>query len=98
MHRADLVREARSLRKQGLGARRVARRLGLPVSTVRDWHAGKEPKRRRAVEIGDLGADYVYLLGLYLGDGTISAHPRDVYRLRISLDRKYPAIVEECAA
>jgi hypothetical protein len=35
----------------------------------------------------------VYLLGLYLGDGTISAHPRAVYRLRITLDTKYPGII-----
>ena len=33
---------------------------------------------------------FAYLLGLYLGDGLISQHPRDVHRLRIFLDRKYP--------
>jgi hypothetical protein len=41
---------------------------------------------------------YAYLLGLYLGDGCISSAPRDVYRLRIFLDRAYPVVVEECAA
>ena len=41
---------------------------------------------------------YAYLLGLYLGDGTISTGPRDVYRLRIFLDRAYPLIVDECVA
>jgi hypothetical protein len=49
-------------------------------------------------DFGALPCAYVYLLGLYLGDGTISSHPRDVYRLRIFLDKKYPAIVAECAA
>jgi hypothetical protein len=39
----------------------------------------------------------VYLLGLYLGDGTISTHRRDVQKLRITLDVKYPGIVDECA-
>jgi hypothetical protein len=39
---------------------------------------------------------YAYLLGLYLGDGSISTHPRGVYKLRIFLDRKYPEIVGEC--
>ena len=39
---------------------------------------------------------YVYLLGLYLGDGCLAAHRQSVYRLRIFLDLKYPAIVEEC--
>jgi hypothetical protein len=37
----------------------------------------------------------VYLLGVYLGDGCISAHPRGVFRLRIFLDVKYPGIVRE---
>ncbi|HEY5816364.1 MAG TPA: hypothetical protein VIS95_08505 [Solirubrobacterales bacterium] len=35
-------------------------------------------------------------MGLYLGDGSISKHARDVYRLRVFLDRKYPRIVAEC--
>jgi hypothetical protein len=41
---------------------------------------------------------YIYLLGLYLGDGCISKGARDVFRLRIALDVKYPGIVNECAA
>jgi hypothetical protein len=43
------------------------------------------------------GSTYAYLLGLYLGDGCISAHPRGVYRLRITLDLRYPRIIDECA-
>jgi hypothetical protein len=43
-------------------------------------------------------AKYAYLLGLYLGDGCISTHRRRVFRLRISLDAKYPGIISECAA
>jgi hypothetical protein len=45
-----------------------------------------------------LSTAYVHLLGLYLGDGTISRHPRDVYKLRIFLDMRYPGIVAECEA
>lgn len=37
-----------------------------------------------------------YLLGLYLGDGCLSVHPRRVYRFRITLDVRYPAIIAEC--
>jgi hypothetical protein len=40
--------------------------------------------------------EYAYLLGLYLGDGCISEHRREVWRLRIVLDAAYPGIVEEC--
>ncbi|MBA3263048.1 MAG: hypothetical protein H0T69_11405 [Thermoleophilaceae bacterium] len=36
------------------------------------------------------------LLGLYLGDGCLSAHPRGVFKLRISLDACYPGVMEEC--
>lgn len=39
---------------------------------------------------------YPYLLGLYLGDGCISQHPREVTRMRIHLDLRYPGIIEEC--
>jgi hypothetical protein len=46
----------------------------------------------------DLGPEYVHLLGLYLGDGVISSHQREVFRLRITLDVRYPGIVEECRA
>lgn len=44
MHSPSTVAEALRLRdEEGLGARRIAGRLGLPVSTVRDWHAGRLP-------------------------------------------------------
>jgi hypothetical protein len=33
---------------------------------------------------------------LYLGDGCLSEHRREVFKLRISLDARYPGIVEEC--
>ena len=43
--------------------------------------------------IGDMPAGaYAYLLGLYLGDGCLSETRRGVYRLRITLDKKYPGI------
>jgi hypothetical protein len=40
---------------------------------------------------------YVYLLGLYLGDGYISlSKGHRVYRLRIALDKQYPNIIDAC--
>ena len=39
----------------------------------------------------------MYLLGLYLGDGCLSRHPRGVYRLRVTLDHAYPGIIRACA-
>jgi len=116
MHDQAVVAEALRLRvEEGLGARRVARRLDLPVGTVRDWFAGRlpahsrqpkpgEPVRIRCPKCGQnehefqtFSRTYVYLLGLYLGDGSISSHPRKVHKLRVFLDQKYPGIVDECA-
>jgi hypothetical protein len=39
---------------------------------------------------------YTYLLGLYLGDGYLSrSWGHGAFRLRISLDQKYPHIIDE---
>lgn len=85
----------------------VTRRTSIPRSTVRDWRAGRLPVREgaggrvRACPICQPGsarlpeAAYAYLLGLYLGDGYVSKHPR-TYCLRIFLDAAYPGIVRAC--
>ncbi len=93
-----------ALLRQGLTATEVARIASIPRSTVRDW--GKSPGVRRSRPMECPGHDfsslnapaYAYLLAMYLGDGCLSAHPRGVWRLRITLDSKYPGIVAECAA
>ena len=114
MHSRATVAQALALRQEGVGARRIAKRMGLPVETIRDWLAGRVPKRSRndtgervpppcercghdSHDFAALGDVYVYLLGLYLGDGHISAIHRGVYRLRISLDTRYPGIIASAA-
>jgi hypothetical protein len=93
------VAEALRLRSTGLSNCEISRRTGVPRPTIRDWSSGKLPRpcARTSNAVPDSSA-YVYLLGLYLGDGCISAHPRGVYRLRITLDVRYPGIVQECEA
>jgi hypothetical protein len=85
----------------------VTRRTGIPRSTVRDWRLGRIPGREgaglraRSCPICCPGStqlnepEYAYLLGLYLGDGHVSKHPR-TYCLRVFLDAAYPGIVEAC--
>jgi hypothetical protein len=73
---------------------------------VRDWRC--RPQRRPRLDgrtpcgvthdfAALSAAPYCYLLGLYLGDGCIS-RDRRVWRLRIVLDKKYPAIIGRCRA
>jgi hypothetical protein len=50
-----------------------------------------------AHDFAQLPAAYVYLLGLYLGDGCISPVHRGVYRLRIALDTRYPGVIRSAA-
>ncbi|OBA78781.1 hypothetical protein A9W99_23615 [Mycobacterium sp. 1164966.3] len=88
----------------GLNDCAIARQTGIPRPTVRDWRC-RPQVRRQTVSTSPCGIDhdflripakaYSYLLGLYLGDGCIS-RCRLVWHLRISLDKKYPDIVDRC--
>ena len=104
MHQPDTIRAALDLAAGGSSATDIARRLAIPRSTVRDWLAGKAPNAQRQREAAGatrperLPDVYAYLLGIYLGDGCLSAAPRGVFKLRLFLDAKYPGIVEECVA
>jgi hypothetical protein len=53
------------------------------------------PDVTACADFRELAERYVYLLGIYLGDGTISKAPRNVWRLRIFQDQKYPQILAE---
>jgi Homeodomain-like domain len=98
--------EVAALVADGLNDCEISRRTGIPRTTIRDWRNAdfRESAKRRdaenfAIHTHDFAAlprSYAYLLGLYLGDGCISRHPRDVHRLRIALDNRYPMIVGAC--
>lgn len=91
---------------QGTNDCEISRRTRIPRATVRDWRVGKcDQTQRDQSHHGCPGghdystlsaAEYSYLLGMYLGDGCLSEHPRGVYRLRIVSDAQYPGIIEEC--
>jgi hypothetical protein len=106
------VRHVRSLKAQGLSNCEIARRTGIPRATVRDWVRGTTRAKNPDGALGTCprcggvshrqrrppAEAYAYLLGLYLGDGHISRGPRNVFRLRITLDVRYGDIIRECAA
>jgi hypothetical protein len=102
MHPRVIVDAALELAMSGTAVSDIGARLGVPRRTVADWINGAIP-HSASLEPGSqpdglrhraaLGREYVHLLGLYLGDGCLSRQPRDVYKLRIFLDAKYPAII-----
>ena len=103
MHSFRTVRAALELAAGGATATEIARELSVPRRTVVDWLRGAFPRSVRgtaecATHADRLGPEYVYLLGLYLGDGCLSRHHRGVYRLRIVLDVKYPGIIDSAAS
>jgi hypothetical protein len=88
---------------EGMNDCAIGRLTGIPRGTVRDWRVNRGEERS-----GRTGApcpictarwldeeSYAYLLGQYLGDGSIAAHPRGVYRLRIVCDESYPEIIDQ---
>src|SRR4051794_31775134 len=80
----------------------VARATGLPRTTVRDLRRSSPALScprcwRRASPIAWIPETYAFLLGLYLGDGYICVAGRS-YRLRISLDARYPAVIADARA
>ncbi|MEW2415948.1 transcriptional regulator [Streptomyces sp. NPDC046866] len=91
----DLVRQGRSLNS-------VSLETGISRSALRAWQARIEPSPRMKAGSSCAGpADplaYAYLLGLYLGDGCISAHPRGGHLLRIACADEWPGLIEQCRA
>src|SRR6266545_941874 len=105
------VDQVLALRAEGLNGCEIARRTGIPRGTVKGWLTGHAPdfdgpvkahgpRRTCPVCRGDPTAlpqtAYTYLLGLYLGDGCLSMHPREVYKLRIVCANAYPELMRRC--
>lgn len=87
----------------GLNDCQIERLTAIPRRTVLEWRHGRCRAVKRASvcpRCSDRDLDearYSYLLGLYLGDGSISTHARGVYRLRIVQDEKYVRLIDECS-
>jgi hypothetical protein len=106
MRPPDQVKNVVDLAASGMSQQAIARATGIPRSTVKDWLAGRHTNGRAVGDGGcascgaarhrfeELPPEYAYLLGLYLGDGCISAHRREVYRLRLFFDARYPGIID----
>ena len=102
MRSAGEFDKVQRLTASGMNDCAIAQITGVPRRTVSDWRRGMRSKTPRDLcRTHDFtvlpSASYAYLLGLYLGDGYISRNRR-VWHLRITLDRKYPGIIESCRA
>lgn len=102
MHSRATVATALEMSLSGATSVAIGSALNVPPRTIRDWirgivpHCADTSRCHRCLGQHDFDAlpsEYVYLLGLYLGDGCLSQHARDVYKLRITLDAAYPEIV-----
>lgn len=97
-----------SLHRNGRSAVEISLVTGIPRSTVRDWISAARaspspaltPSRScfRCSSANNAGTpEYAYLLGLYLGDGTITILGNGVPWLRISQDARYPDLISRCS-
>ncbi|WP_328559895.1 helix-turn-helix domain-containing protein [Streptomyces coelicoflavus] len=100
MYDVSTRKRALALVAQGRSLNSVSRETGISRSAIRSWHERLAPLPRIAPRDPGPPADneaYAYLLGLYLGDGCISAHPRSGYYLRIACADAWPGLIQECA-
>lgn len=92
--------EVRELLAAGVPLPAVASETGVPIATVSRWSRGESRAFGPAPPIPPWRPpddwSYAYLLGMYLGDGTVSVTRAGKGFLRISLDGIYPDIVDEC--
>ncbi|MFD3406946.1 transcriptional regulator [Kribbella sp. NPDC058693] len=93
---------ARDAMARGESLNSISKRLGMSRATLRDWRdrrgRPRYPNDCPRCADGKLdAASYAHLLGLYLGDGCLSKHRREVYALRIACDDAYPRLIDEAA-
>ncbi|MET9130174.1 helix-turn-helix domain-containing protein [Streptomyces antibioticus] len=99
MYDVSTRKRAIALVAQGRSLNSVSRETGISRSTIRSWQHRLNPLPRMTPPDPGPPADesaYSYLLGLYLGDGCISAHPRSGYYLRIACADAWPGLIQEC--
>ncbi|MEU5039762.1 helix-turn-helix domain-containing protein [Streptomyces griseorubiginosus] len=99
MYDISTRKRALALVTQGRSLNSVSQQTGVSRGAIRSWQQRLEPLPRIAPPDPGPPADnqaYSYLLGLYLGDGCISAHTRGGYYLRIACADAWPGLIEEC--
>lgn len=95
----EKYRAVSALLGTGLSDREIASATGVNRATVRNWRVAATPpefilrsERVASWTVVD-GASYSYLLGAYLGDGTVCVQ-KGIW-LQIVNDRRYPGVTAE---
>jgi hypothetical protein len=112
MRAAHEVQIVRWLIEVGLNNCQISRATGVARQTIREWrHRPLDWPERRVIRRPEWESApcprcddreleegvYAYLLGLYLGDGTISKQAKgSSYRLRIVCANAYPRLISLC--
>ncbi|MZF87125.1 helix-turn-helix domain containing protein [Streptomyces sp. SID5643] len=99
MYDLSTRKRALALVAQGRSLNSVSLETGISRAAIRSWQDRIEPRPRMPHPDPGRPSDesaYAYLLGLYLGDGCISPHPRGGYYLRIACADAWPGLIEEC--
>ncbi|MFI9583091.1 transcriptional regulator [Streptomyces sp. NPDC052236] len=107
MYNIDTRKCALALVAQGRSLNSVSKQTGVSRAAIRSWKTRIDPLVRSGKPcprcgdtpgLPDAPAAYAYLLGLYLGDGCVSAQRRDVYILRIVCADAWPGLIDACEA
>lgn len=106
MYDLDTRKRALTLVAQGRSLNSVSKQTGISRAAIREWRTRIDPLSRMQAPpcprclpdrgVPDDAAAYSYLLGLYLGDGCISAQPRGGYQLRIACADAWPGLIDSC--
>ena len=101
----DSTTRARALAalESGRSLNSVSRELRISRATLRNWLLHPQPQRisgcPRCEPTVRLNQEaYAHLLGLYLGDGCVSALAKHVYSLRIACADSYPGLIAAAVA
>ncbi|MFF9348550.1 transcriptional regulator [Streptomyces sp. NPDC014734] len=107
MYDLETRRRALALIDQGFSQNSVSKQTGISRAAIRSWQTRVEPWRHgqsatcprcsNPPNDFEVPSAYVYLLGLYLGDGYIIRAKRDVYFLRIACADTWPGLIEACS-
>ncbi|WP_346098194.1 hypothetical protein [Streptomyces olivaceiscleroticus] len=97
MYDLETRERALALVSHGRSLNSVSKQTGISRAAIRQWQVRIEPISRtsKCSRPDDL-ATYSYLLGLYLGDGCLSRHPRGGYVLRIACADAWPGLITAC--